>query len=100
MPANSKPIEVAAVDDRVGIHLPSLGMALVIMLVGSIYPLIFTRPDGTVNHGFAIAIFLTMSAGFVHGVGFVPVARLWRLLFSGWSCLAGLILAAWLYQGM
>jgi predicted membrane protein len=100
MPANSKPIEAVAVDERVGIHLPSLCIALAIMLVGSIYPLIFTRANGTVNHGFAIAIFWTMSAGFVRGVGFVPVARIWRLLFSGWSCLAGITLAAWLHQGI
>jgi predicted membrane protein len=34
-----------------------------------------------------------MSAGLVHGVGFIPRAIGWRLLFSGWSCLTALLLA-------
>ncbi|WP_232834728.1 cyd operon YbgE family protein [Rhodoferax ferrireducens] len=82
------------------IHLPSLMTALAIMLVGSIYPLLFARADGTADHGLAMALFWAMSAGFVRGVGFVPRARIWRLLFSGGSCLAGLTLAAWLRWGV
>ena len=31
------------------------------------------------------------------GVGFVPRALAWRLLFSGWSCTAALLLAAGLW---
>ena len=75
------------------VHLPSLMAALAIMLVGSVYPLVFTRADGTADRGLAMALFWAMSAGFVRGVGFVPKARIWRLLFSGWSCLAALRLA-------
>jgi predicted membrane protein len=30
----------------------------------------------------------------VRGVGFVPVGRIWRWLFSGWTCLLCLIAAA------
>ena len=81
------------------IHWPSLITAITIMLVGSVYPLLFTRADGTVNHSLAVALFWAMSAGFVRGVGFVPLARVWRLLFSGGSCLAGLTVAAWLRWG-
>ena len=81
------------------IHLPSLMVAIAIMLVGSIYPLLFTRANGSVDHSLATALFWAMSAGFVRGVGFVPHARIWRLLFSGGSCLAGLTLAAWLRWG-
>jgi hypothetical protein len=29
-------------------------------------------------------------------VGFVPRARVWRWLFSGWTCFAALALAGWL----
>ena len=81
------------------IHWPSLITAITIMLVGSVYPLLFTRADGTVNHSLAVALFWAMSAGFVRGVGFVPLARVWRWLFSGGSCLAGLTVAAWLRWG-
>ncbi len=79
---------------QAAMHLPSLLAALLIMLVGSIYPLILVRADGSAAHGLAIALFWAMSAGFVRGVGFVPRARVWRLLFSGWSCCAALVLSA------
>lgn len=76
------------------VHWPCLLLALAIMLGGTLYPLLFARGDGRADHGFALALFWTMSAGFVRGVGFAPRARIWRLLFSGGSCLAGLLLAA------
>jgi len=82
------------------IHLPCLLAALIIMIGGSIYPLLMTRADGTANHGLAMALFWAMSAGLVRGVGFVPHALVWRLLFSGWSCLAGLLVAAALRWGV
>jgi predicted membrane protein len=74
-------------------HLPSLLVALAIMLAGSIYPIALARANGSVDHGFLLALLLAMSAGLVRGVGFVPHALGWRLLFSGWSCLAALLLA-------
>jgi predicted membrane protein len=90
----------AALVNGARIHLPSLGAALAIMLVGSIYPLLFAGADNKADHGLALALFWAMSAGFVRGVGFVPRTRVWRWLFSGWSCLAGLALAAWLRWGV
>jgi len=81
------------------IHLPSLLVALAIMLGGSVYPLLFARADGRADHALALALFWAMSAGFVRGVGFLPRAWGWRLMFSGWSCLAGLLLAAGLRWG-
>ncbi len=81
------------------IHLPCLLTAIAIMLAGSIYPLLFAGADGKASHGLAMALFWAMSAGFVRGVGFVPRARLWRLLFSGGACLAGLLLAGALRWG-
>ena len=81
-------------------HLPSLIAALAIMLAGSIYPLLLARADGSVDHGFVMAIFWAMCAGMVRGVGFVPLALAWRLLFSGWSCCAALLLAAGLRWGL
>jgi len=81
------------------VHLPSLLVAIVIMLVGTVYPLIFARQDGNANHSLAFALFWSMSAGLVRGVGFVPRAIAWKVLFSAWSCGAGLLMAAWLRWG-
>lgn len=81
------------------IHLPSLLLALAIMLVGTVYPFLFTRSDGRVDHALATALFWSMSTGMVRGVGYVPRALWWRIIFSGSSCVAGLTLAAWLRFG-
>lgn len=78
------------------IRLPSLATALGIMLGGSVYPPIMTDSAGRADHMLAIAFFWAMSAGFVHGVGFVPKAVALRWIFSGWACLAALSLASWL----
>jgi predicted membrane protein len=93
-------VDVDAVPGGAAVHLPSLLVAVAIMLGGSVYPQLFARADGTADHGLAMALFWAMSAGFVRGVGFLPRALVWRLLFSGWSCLAGLLLAAWLRWGI
>ena len=81
------------------VHLPSLAAALAIMVGGTLYPLLMADAAGKADHGLAMALFWAMSAGLVRGVGFVPRHRLWRLLFSGWACLVGLLLAAWLRWG-
>lgn len=81
------------------IHLPCLLTAIAIMLAGSVYPLLFAKASGGADHALAFALFWAMSAGFVRGVGFIPRARLWRWLFSGGACLAGLLLAAALRWG-
>ena len=75
------------------LHWPSLTAGLVLMLAGTAYPLVFARTDGRADHGLALLLFWAMSAGFVRGVGFIPRHWSWRLLFSGWACLAALALA-------
>lgn len=75
------------------LHLPSLATALVIMWAGTLYPPLLTDAAGHADHGLALALFSAMSAGFVHGVGFVPRAAVWRWLFSGWTCAVALSLA-------
>jgi cyd operon protein YbgE len=77
----------------------SLLVALVIMIGSSVDPFVFAKPDGGVDHGLASLIFWAMSAGLVNGVGFIPRWPLWRWLFSGWACLAALLLAAWMRLG-
>ncbi len=81
------------------VHFPSLFAALLLMVIGSVYPLLFTDASGKADHRLAMALFWAMSAGLVRGVGFVPRFVLWRWLFSGWACLAGLALAAFLRWG-
>lgn len=78
------------------IHLPSLAAAILIMLAGTVYPLMMANAAGKADHNLATALFVAMSAGLVRGVGFVPRRLVWRVLFSGWTCLAALCLAIWI----
>lgn len=80
-------------DAAPGLHLPALAVALLIMLVGTLYPPLLMDASGQAHHGLASAVFWAMSAGFVRGLGFVPRWPLWRWLFSGWACVAALALA-------
>jgi len=74
----------------------SLLIAVGIMLACTLYPPLMAAPDGKADHGLAMALFTAMSVAFVRGVGFVPRARVWRWLFSGWTCFVALALAGWL----
>ncbi len=91
---------VRAADDPAStptpMHFPSLLVALTIMLVGTVYPPVMANAAGHADHGLASALFMAMAAGFVRGVGFVPRHWVWRVLFSGWTCTAALLAAAWL----
>lgn len=82
--------------DPVGIHLPSLLIALTIMLGGTLYPPLMADAAGKADHALALALFLAMSAGLIRGVGFVPRHPLWRILFSGWACTLALAVAIFL----
>lgn len=75
------------------IQMPSLMAALVIMLLGTLYPPLMADGAGKADHYLAMTLFWAMSAGFVRGVGFVPRLWAWRAIFSGWSCAAALLLA-------
>ncbi|MCP1463233.1 MULTISPECIES: cyd operon YbgE family protein [Pseudomonas] len=77
------------------LHPLSLLIAVAIMLVCTLYPPLMAAPDGKADHGLAMALFTAMSVAFVRGVGFVPRARAWRWLFSGWTCFASLAVAGW-----
>lgn len=74
-------------------QFPSLLVGLVIMLGGTVYPLLMANSKGQADHALASLLFWAMSAGFVRGFGFVPESRALRWLFSGWACLAALLLA-------
>jgi len=74
-------------------HLPSLAVGLVIMVGGTLYPLLMADATGRADQRLATLLFWAMSAGFIRGVGFVPRAVVWRWLFSGWACALALGLA-------
>jgi predicted membrane protein len=76
------------------IQLLPLLAAIVIMLGVTIWPGALAAPGGGADHWAAMALFWAMSAGFVTGVGFRPRFFVWRWLFSGLACLAGVALAA------
>ena len=45
-----------------------------------------------VSHGLLMLLMWGIAAGFVHGVGYVPVHRIWRLLLgplAGWGLMLG-----------
>ncbi len=72
------------------LNLLSLAVALFIMVGGTVYPPVMADASGRADHGLALALFWAMSAGFVHGVGFVPRHRVWRWLWGGLSVVTAL----------
>ncbi len=66
----------------------SLGLAL------GLSGWMFADPRALTHAGHALLslAMLGVCAGFVHGVGFVPLARIWRVVFSPW--------VAWALMGL
>jgi len=85
--------KVPAAEAPPRMYLPGLAAALIIMVGGMLYPPLMADAAGHADHRLAMALFWAMSAGFVRGVGFVPRHAVWRLMFSGWACAAGLAAA-------
>ncbi len=75
-------------------QLSYLGIAVGIMVTGTIYPLMMMDSSGAVDHRLVMTLLWAMSVGFVRGVGFIPHTAIWRRVFSGWTCIGSLILAA------
>jgi predicted membrane protein len=68
------------------VHLPSLSLALLAMIFGTVYPPLMIDAAGRPDHALAGLLLWAMSAGFVHGVGFAPRFPALRWLLSGWAC--------------
>ncbi|WP_374359571.1 cyd operon YbgE family protein [Pseudoduganella danionis] len=81
------------------LHLSSLAAGLLLMLAATLYPPLFQRADGSADHVLATLLFAAMSTGLIRGVGYIPVQPVLRWIFSGWSCLLCLLLAAALKMG-
>ncbi len=64
----------------------ALPRMLSLLLAIGIAGIIFTYPKAVshVSHGMLTLTMLGICAGFVHGVGFVFEARLWRILLGPW----------------
>jgi cyd operon protein YbgE len=65
-------------------RIASLVLAAVLALVLTAYPHAAIGPSGRVSHGLLALLLWGVCAGFVHGVGFEPRARLWRVAFGPW----------------
>lgn len=89
----------ASVPSPARAHWPSLVVAVVLMVVGSVHPLLLAGADGRADHSLAMAWFWAMSAGLVRGVGFIPCHMLIRWLLGGPAVVLALALAAWLRWG-
>jgi cyd operon protein YbgE len=71
----------------------SLVTAIALMLLVTLFPRALTAEDGSpISHGVLTLIMWGMSAGFVHGVGFVPRNRVLRVLLGP--------VAAWTLMGV
>lgn len=92
--ANANPDRATETAITPGVSLLSLGIAIALTLLLTIYPPILTTPQGKADHAAAMLALWSMSAGFIRGVGFVPRNRLLRIAFSTAACLVCLAVAA------
>lgn len=60
----------------------SLLLATPMALLLLIHPAAMLGKDGHYSHSLLMLVMLGVSGGFVHGVGFQPVLRLWRIVFG------------------
>ena len=60
----------------------SLLLASPLALLLLIHPAAYLDDQGGYSHSLLMLVMLGISGGFVHGVGFDPINRLWRLLFG------------------
>ncbi|MDP3845046.1 MAG: cyd operon YbgE family protein [Pseudomonas sp.] len=69
----------------------SLLLASPLALLLLIHPAAMLDAQGHYSHNLLMLVMLGVAGGFVHGVGFDPYLRLWRLLFGpllAWPLLA------------
>lgn len=80
-------------------RMVSLLMALALSTMILIYPKAIANSATEINHGMLSLLMWGIAAGFVHGVGFVPIHSLWRIALGpivGWLLMlagVGFILA-------
>lgn len=62
----------------------SLLTALALSGILLVMPRLVAVEARDIDHGLLSLVMLGICGGFVHGVGFVPAMRLWRILFGPW----------------
>ncbi len=72
------------------------GFSLLAALALSGLILTYPKALGHANHGLLSLVMLGISAGFVHGVGFVPEHKLWRVIFAPWAAWPLMSIGFWL----
>jgi len=76
----------------------SLLAALTLMLLVTLLPRGLTVDDGSpIGHGVLTLIMWGLSAGFVHGVGFVPHNRILRVLLGPLAAWLGMAVGLFFY---
>lgn len=76
----------------------SLLAALSLMLLVTLLPRGLTVDDGSpIGHGVLTLIMWGLSAGFVHGVGFVPRNRILRFMLGPLVAWAGMVMGLFFY---
>ena len=73
----------------------SLLLASPLALLLLIHPAAMLDANGHYSHNLLMLVMLGISGGFVHGVGFDPINRLWRLLL-GPACAWPLLILGYL----
>lgn len=73
----------------------SLLLAAPLALLLLIHPAAYLDDQGRYSHSLLMLVMLGISGGFVHGVGFDPINRLWRLLL-GPACAWPLLILGYL----
>lgn len=74
---------MTALPDHGWIRGITLAAALVLMFLVTLFPRPLTAENGSpIGHGILALIMWGLSAGFVHGIGFVPHSRILRVLLG------------------
>ncbi len=84
---------------QAALHGPALLVGVGVMVVGSLWPLVFADAQGKADHALLLVLMWAMAAGLVRGVGFIPHHPLPRGLLSGWACTVALLLYLLLRYG-
>lgn len=90
--------EVSALNNasRGGAHGALRAFSLLAALALSGLILTYPKALAHANHGLLSLVMLGVSAGFVHGVGFVPQHKLWRIVFAPWMAWPLMAAGLWL----
>lgn len=84
--------------DSSGARTVSLLAAIAMMLLITVFPRGLTNADGgTISHGALSFVMLGVSAGFVHGVGFIPHNRVLRVVLGPMVAWPGISVALFFY---